>query len=217
MACLLFEFCSSQRTGSGAFFFLFGGMGRSTWYGLDGGCWAVMCTTLFCQRDGRGAVQIPIMSSKQRMAAICLFDMELRILAGMYRLGDHRVGGLGDIQKVDDDDREDADDEVEEDDLDGKENNEIGVACGLVSSLGDFPVNGSLCGELKSRHTVDSRKPMAEILIFRSIGRRSMSRSNGGTTRQWIEVGGRQKRRRKQGAERVGGLFFGRDQVCQRT
>ena len=38
MAYLLFELCSSQLTGSGAFFFLFEGMRRSIWYGLDGGC-----------------------------------------------------------------------------------------------------------------------------------------------------------------------------------
>lgn len=35
--CLLFEFCSSQRKGSGAFFFVVGELGRSTWYGLDAG------------------------------------------------------------------------------------------------------------------------------------------------------------------------------------
>lgn len=163
MAYLFFEFCSNQRTGSGAFFFLVRGMGRSTWYGLDGGCWAVICTTLFCQRDGKGTAQIQIISNKQRMTAICLFEIALRMLAGTYRLGDHRDGDFGDIQKVEDDDEEDADDGVEEEDLDGKENNEIGFEKGLVSSLGDFSVNGSFGGELKSRHAVDSRKPMTKI------------------------------------------------------
>ena len=83
----------------------------------------------------------------------------------MYRPGDQRDECFGDIQKVEEDDREDADEEVEEEDLDGKVNNEIWVAYGFVSSLGDFSVKGSFCGELKSRHTVDSRKPMTEILI----------------------------------------------------
>lgn len=175
MACLLFEFCSSQRAGSGAFFFLFGGMGRSIWYGLDGGGWAVMCTTLFCHRDGTGTVQIPIMSMKQRITAICLLEMELRIFAGMYRPGDQRDEGFGDIQKVEEDDREDADDEVEEEDLDGKENNEIWVAYGFLSNLGDFSVKGSFCGELKSRQTVDSRKPMTEISDFGYKERRKLA------------------------------------------
>lgn len=165
MACLLFELCSSQRTGSGAFFLLFGGMGRSIRYGLDGGCWAVMCTTPFCPKNGTGTIQIPIISSKQTTTAICLFEMELRILEGMYPPGDQREECLGDIQKVEDDDTEDADDEVEEEDLEGKENNEIGVAFGLESNFGDFSVKGSFCGELKSRHTVDSRKPMTEVQI----------------------------------------------------
>ena len=87
------------------------------------------------------------------------------MLAGMYRFGDQQDEGFGDIQKVEDDDREDTDEEVEEEDLDGKENNEIGCEFGVVSILGDFSVNGSLCGELKSRHTVDSRKPMTEISV----------------------------------------------------
>lgn len=87
------------------------------------------------------------------------------MLAGMYLLGDQREGGFGDIQKVEEDDREDADDDVEEADLDGKENNETGLEYGVVSSLGDFSINGSLCGELISRHTVDSRNPMAKVNV----------------------------------------------------
>lgn len=122
-----------------------------------------MCTTFLGQRDGKGTVQIPTMSNTQRITAICLLEIELRTPAGTYRLGDQRDGGFGDIQKVEDDDREDAEEEVEEEDLDGKENREIGFAYGLVSNLGDFSVNGSFWGELKSRHTVDSRKPMMEI------------------------------------------------------
>ena len=86
--------------------------------------------------------------------------MVLRTLRGTYLRGDHREGGLGDIQKVEDEDRDDADDEVEDADRDGKENEE-----GAVSGLGDFSTNGSLCGELKSRHTVDSRKPMLEAVV----------------------------------------------------
>lgn len=124
-----------------------------------------MCTTLFCQRDGEGRVQIQIVSTKQRTTAICLLEMVLRMPVGTYLLGDQREGGFGDIQKVEDDDREDTEDEVEEEDLDGKEHNEIGFGYGVVSSLGDFSTNGSFCGEVKSRHTVDSRKPMTGILV----------------------------------------------------
>lgn len=86
------------------------------------------------------------------------------MLAGMYLLDDHREGDFGDIQKLEDDERDDADD-VEDEDLDGKENKETVLEYGVVSSLGDFSTNGSFCGELKSRHTVDSRKPMMEEAV----------------------------------------------------
>ncbi len=126
MANLLFEFSSSQRTGSGAFFFVVCETGRSTWYGLDAGCWAVMWTTRRCQRDGEGTTHIHTVSNKHSTTATCLLDVVFRMLAGTYLLGDQRDAGFGDIQKVDDDDNDDADDDVEDGDRGGRENREIG-------------------------------------------------------------------------------------------
>lgn len=61
---------------------------------------------------------------------------------------------------MDEDERELADEE--DDECDGKENLAVKVLEGVARSLGDLSMKGSLGGELKSRHTVDSRKPIAE-------------------------------------------------------
>lgn len=135
-----------------------------------------MWTTLRRQSEGEGAIQMQRASNKHRTTATCLFETVLRMLAGTYLLGDHREAGLGDIQKVEDDDREDTDDEVEEEGAEGKEKREIDFGNGVVSNLGDFSTKGSFCGELKSRHTVASRKPMTGS---RSLGLQQCSRFSG--------------------------------------
>ncbi len=90
--------------------------------------------------------------------AICLFDTALRKCEGRYLFGDHRGGTCGGIQNVDEDERELADEE--EDECEGKANLETKVFEGVARSLGDLSMKGSLGGELKSRHTVDSKKPI---------------------------------------------------------
>lgn len=95
----------------------------------------------------------------QIRTAICLFDTALRKPEGRYLFGDQRDGTLGDIQKVDDEERELVDDE-DEDECEGKENFEMEDREAAGRRLGDLSMNGSLGGELKSRRTVDSRKPM---------------------------------------------------------
>jgi hypothetical protein len=142
-----------------------------------------MWTTLRGQSEGEGAVQIQRASNKHRTTATCLFETVLRMLAGTYLLGDHREGGLGDIQKVDDDDREDTDDDVEEEGAEGKEKREMDFGYGVVSSLGDFSTKGSLGGELKSRHTVASRKPMMGSQCLRLQQRGYFLQDDGETIR----------------------------------
>ena len=73
--------------------------------------------------------------------------------------GDHR-GGAGDLQNNEADDAEELREEAD-DRLDGSENLEIDVCEVVARSLGDLSVKGSRGGELKSRQTVFSRKPMA--------------------------------------------------------
>lgn len=101
-------------------------------------------------------------SSKHATTAACLFETELLTVAGKYLTGDHREG-VGDIQKVDDDESELVDDD-DEDCPDGRENFEMTFCDGVASSFGDLSTNGSRGGELKSRHTVRSRKPMSQIM-----------------------------------------------------
>ena len=59
---------------------------------------------------------------------------------------------------MDEDDKELADED--EDECEGKENLEMELREEVARSLGDLSMNGSLGGELNSRHTVDSRKPI---------------------------------------------------------
>ena len=59
---------------------------------------------------------------------------------------------------MDEDERELVDED--EDECEGKENLEMEPKEGTARSLGDLSTNGSLGGELNSRHTVDSRKPI---------------------------------------------------------
>ena len=61
---------------------------------------------------------------------------------------------------MDEDDKELADED--EDECEGRENLDMGPCFGFASNLGDLSMNGSLGGELKSRQTVDSRKPMPD-------------------------------------------------------
>ncbi len=128
---------------------------------MEAGCGIVMWTTR-CrpQVDGGGRIQTSKPSTKHTRTAICLFDTVFRKLGGRYLLGDHRDGTCGDVQNVDEDERELTDEE--DDECEGKENLETKVLEGVARSLGDLSMNGSLDGELKSRHTVDSRKPIVD-------------------------------------------------------
>lgn len=99
-------------------------------------------------------------SARHKTTAICLFETLLRMLEGMYLLGDQRDVLFGDIQNVDEEEAEDAEDD-DEDVPECREYFEMGSWDAVVSSFGDFSRNGSpRGGELKSRHTVLSRNPM---------------------------------------------------------
>lgn len=71
---------------------------------------------------GEGTIQTTRAIVRHSITANCLLENVLRILAGMYRLDDNRDGTLGDIQNVDDDDRELADNEDEDECPEGTEN-----------------------------------------------------------------------------------------------
>ncbi|KAL9034123.1 MAG: hypothetical protein Q9214_007189, partial [Letrouitia sp. 1 TL-2023] len=76
------------------------------------------------------------------MTAICLLETALRALMGRYRRGDHR-DGAGDIQKVEDEDRELEDEEdVDEASVDARENLKTEEREGVARSLGDFSWTG---------------------------------------------------------------------------
>ena len=66
----------------------------------------------------------------------CRLETLLRTLAGRYLLGDH-LEGVGDTQKLDDDDSELVDDALDEVPVDGSENLAM-EDDGVASSLGDF-------------------------------------------------------------------------------
>ena len=129
--------------------------------------------------DGGGRTQTSSASTKQVRAAICLFDTAFRKPEGKYLFGDQRDGTFGDIQKVDEDESELVDEE--DDECEGKENLETKVLGGVARSLGDLSMKGSLDGELKSRHTVDSRNPMLGSCRSRRRGetrRKTCSQTN---------------------------------------
>ena len=117
--------------------------------------WTTRCRP---QVDGGGRTQTSRVNTTQIMTAICLFDTALRKAEGRNLFVGQRDETLGDIQKVDDEERELVDDE--DDEFEGKENFEMEDREAGGRRLGDLSMNGSLGGELKSRHTVDSRKPI---------------------------------------------------------
>lgn len=78
---------------------------------------------------------------------------------GSHAKGDQR-DGLGVLQKREAEEVEELREDEEEEEADGRENLVIDVCDGVVRSLGDLSMKGSRGGELKSRWTVLSRKPM---------------------------------------------------------
>jgi len=60
----------------------------------------VMRTTFLLQVCGGGTIHITSASTRHTTTATCLFVTILRTFAGIYFLGDHREGVLGEIQKL---------------------------------------------------------------------------------------------------------------------
>lgn len=87
-------------------------------------------------------IQTSKASAKQKTTATCLFETLLRMLEGIYLLGDQRGVLFGDIQNLDEDEAEDTE-EVDEEVPECREYLEMGSWDAVVSSLGDFSRNGS--------------------------------------------------------------------------
>lgn len=81
-------------------------------------------------------------SNKHNTTATCLFETVFRRNEGTYLLCDQRDLVFGDIQKVEEDDTEDADDE-DEDFPECSENLDTDSWDGVISTLGVFSRNGS--------------------------------------------------------------------------
>lgn len=98
-----------------------------------------MWMTLCRHSPGGGTDQTMSPRNKQRKTAICLLETALRALIGRYRRGDHREGA-GDLQKVEDEDREleDEEEDVNEASVDARENLKTEEREGVARSLGDF-------------------------------------------------------------------------------
>lgn len=97
-----------------------------------------------CRRQdaGSGIVHTNRASIRHNTTATCLFETVFRTIEGMYLLYDHLVVAFGDIQNVEEDDREDADDE-DEDFPECSENFDADSWDGVTSNLGDFSRNAS--------------------------------------------------------------------------
>lgn len=81
-------------------------------------------------------------SIKHNTTATCLFETAFRIVEGIYLLCAQRDVGFGDIQKVEEDDTEDADDD-DEDFPECIENFDTDNWDGVTSSLGALSRKGS--------------------------------------------------------------------------
>ena len=80
--------------------------------------------TTRCRQDlGGGTVQTSKARAMQRMTASCLLLTALRALTGRYLRGDHREG-VGDVQKVEEDDNELEEDDEDDDAVDWREERE---------------------------------------------------------------------------------------------
>lgn len=117
-------------------------------------------------RHGRGGGTDQTMSPRHRqtITAICLLEIALRALMGRYRRGDHR-DGAGDLQKVEDEDRELEDDEedVDEASVDARENLKTEEREGVARSLGDFSWTGIPSWDRpKTLERAASRNPIAD-------------------------------------------------------
>ena len=82
-------------------------------------------------------------SSTQTSTPTCLLLTFLRILVDMYLRGD-QTDGVGDLQKVEEDDRELVEDEDEEEVDEEMSKSATAVWDGVLSSFGDFSQKSSL-------------------------------------------------------------------------